>query len=167
MKKTIVMFCLLGVFIGSASIAIAQTDSTKFFLEIESEVIPGFNNNNIVMGVGPNSLFYLSIYAKNVTRLIGYQLNIDFDNSKFTSFVYTSDIQGSETSPIKTGLVITRFNADSSSLVVAQTEPEGFAGVDLTEYTFLGRLAFLTDSTFTVNDKRNFDVSSWTFERSK
>ncbi|MGR3176895.1 MAG: choice-of-anchor D domain-containing protein, partial [Candidatus Anammoxibacter sp.] len=160
MKKTIVMFCLLGVFMGSASFAIAQTDSTKFFLEIESEEIPGFNNNNIVMGVGPNSLFYLSIYAKNVTGLIGYQLNIDFDNSNFTSFEYTSNILGSETSPLNNGLVIVQFNADSSSLVVAQTEKDNFAGVNLTEYTFLGRLTFLTDSSFTVIDKRNFDVSS-------
>ena len=72
MKKSIVMMCLLGV-IGSASFAVAQTDSTKFFLEIESEVIPEFDNNNVVMGVGPNSLFYLSIYAKNVTGLIGYK----------------------------------------------------------------------------------------------
>ena len=91
MKKFIVLSLAVGVFVSFGSAAFAQSPSV--FAEIEKTQSVGFDTTNSILGVGASETFYISFYAKNVTKFLSYQIDFVYDRTKIpvpagTKFLY-------------------------------------------------------------------------------
>ena len=164
MKKFIVLSLAVGIFVSFGSAAFAQSPSV--FLEIEKTVSTGFDTSNYVLDVGPSSTFYISIYVKNILKFVSYNVDMIYDrtkipvplSSKFQDFAVGAPL-GFEQSPIigATKFLTSSGDVTTTKIMLAQSNVGAGFGVDIgTDWTFLGRVEFTTDSTFTITDSTLF-----------
>jgi len=172
MKKIIVLSLAVGMLVSFGSASFAQSPS--LYLELEKTVSTGFDTSNYALDVGASSTFYISVYAKNVPKFLSYQIDFIYDRTKIpvpagTKFVDMVFVPPSsiEQSPIYNASKFLTSSGDvtSTKINIAQSNNvTGFEGVDIgTDWTFLGRVEFTTDATFTIDDSTVFQVTNAMF----
>jgi len=172
MKRLIVSLLVFGLVALLTSGIIAQTDEKHLYMEVELVEDFGYDGQDEVSGVGGGESFYLTIYARDVAKFVGFNVKIGYDGRKITkvsqAIQLLSDGSVVEESPVYSSPVgpIVQFTDGVSGtatdeLSVSHTETAAFEGVDVTdtEYAFLIRILFQTAANFTTEEKVNFTAS--------
>ncbi len=77
MKKVIVSLIALSLILTSLTAAVAQTP--KIVLEIEKVGNSyGYNAQDTVLSVGADTYLWVSIYAKDIADMLGWQIRVDY-----------------------------------------------------------------------------------------
>ncbi len=153
---------ILGIFnvllcLSAGSDVFAQ----KLFMTLERVDVPGIGTfADSLEGVGPDKELYLSVYGNNMTGLISYSLQIEFDKSKFKDnvefiFTRTGDVNPLASADIMVNKLET-LGVGTTYYSVAVSLGSGASGVNLTDWEFFGRLKLETSSTFSGDAVFNF-----------
>ena len=133
----------------------------KLFMTLERVDVPGIGTfADSLEGVGPDKELYLSVYGNNMTGLISYSLQIEFDKSKFKDnvefiFTRTGDVNPLASADIMVNKLET-LGVGTTYYSVAVSLGSGASGVNLTDWEFFGRLKLETSSTFSGDAVFNF-----------
>jgi hypothetical protein len=175
--KKIFAIVLTFVFITSiATVSIAQ-DLTEVRLEVEKATAFqfGYQGQDTILNVGASETFIISVYARNITNMLGFQIRIDYTKAKYSSVTghvgsvldpITSAVL--EASPlVADGKVINKLDPPPSDtmdgIYLGHTLPTNVdAGQLVTigdSMNFLGKLTFTTAADFNTTLQRTFDLS--------
>ncbi len=174
MKKVFTISAAILLLIGMLSNAIGQ--EPKVVLEIETVGDSyGYDASASITSVGPSQNLWISVYAKDLTDLVGYTVRIEYMKDYFEyanvsnvgSITDSGTLETLEVSPINptTPVAEVLINDPSDS-----TKAFHFGGALQTgtatigsDYAFLGRFVVTSKSTFTTSTEAQFFLSSTEF----
>jgi len=168
MKKFIVLSLAVGILVSFGSASFAQSPS--LYLELEKTVSTGFDTSNYALDVGASSSFYISVYAKNVLKLLSFQIDITYNSTNipgtptYNEFAIGTPFEQSPIIGATKFLTVTDTTTVSKKFSMAQSKGPDYTGVDIgNTWTFLGRLDFTTGANFSTADSTLFTVTNAMF----
>ncbi len=182
MKKIVSLMIVAGILVMFSGSVFAQGNEKHIYLDVD--IVEDFTFDNALVGtavtgdtvhnVTGGSGFYISLYASNVDSMIGFDIKIAFDGTYITyatfATILTDGFVTQEESPINNAPVgVTQYlggvsgGTTTDTLVIAQSMASSFEGVNVPDSTFLGRITFLTDAAFTVDDAITFFIANGDF----
>ncbi len=174
MKKVFTIFAAILLLTGMLSNAIGQ--EPKVVLEIERAGDSyGYDASDTLLAVGPGENLWVSIYAKDLTDLVGYTVRIEYmkdyfeyaDVNNIGSIINSGTLETLEVSPINsevtTAGVLANDPSDSTkAFEIGSSLISGSATIG-SDYEFLGRIVFTSKSTFTTSTESQFYLASTLF----
>jgi len=163
MKKYFILVLLL-IFFGCGKIEISDSDNEKndpsglsIAMEIESSYNSGYSYQNYITGIGSNETFYVSIYAKNVENIIGYDSRFTFNDERLDFIsAYDKTEQESNILGISGYLAIKQISSGKTNEITIAAAKMDTTGVTHSEWKLLGIVKFKTKSSFSTNDAAYF-----------
>ncbi|MFC1553989.1 FlgD immunoglobulin-like domain containing protein [candidate division KSB1 bacterium] len=165
MKRVFVLFLAVGLLLGFGTYSYAQIPDV--FIELETTYTAGISMSDTLEDVRASTPVYVSIYAKNLTKFISYDIRIELDKTKVMTgsgeYTFEPSVFPEEANALGTPFGSAMFSATEDMFSVLYTISDTEVGVDASDYVFLGRLSLVTAADLTTSDEILFVVKTAKF----
>ncbi|MFC1554783.1 right-handed parallel beta-helix repeat-containing protein, partial [candidate division KSB1 bacterium] len=165
MKRVFVLFLALGLLMGFSTGSYAQAPDV--FVELETTYAAGKSMSDTLDGIGASTPVYVSIWAKNLTKFVSYDIRLAIDKTKVMTgageYAFETSVLLGDANALGSPFGSASFSSTEDLFSMLYSVPDTEIGVDAADYVFLGRLTLVTTAAFTTSDKIEFTVSTAKF----